>query len=655
MKAIPGVRRSPEYLEKYGKLIDRCNEWRGSNLAEFKKAVDEFTLAAEKDTIIDAKIESQYLLADYYWQKGDYKESIDLATKVKQFAEKNDKGHWVATCNNLLGINTINNGNYETAIGHLIEALNFYSEANDKRGLASTYVNLGSAYYFLDDYPTALDFFIKSITYSKDDDSKNANATALMNIGNINFRNGDYDKAKDYFLQALERSKHDNNKVGVANCYNNIGISYKMMFDMEPAVKYLMEALELGKQIGNLKIQCVAIYNLGFIELSSKNYKTALKYFKTGFEIAESKDDKYNMVEGYFAFGNYYKDPEIKDFNKALVNLKKAFDLAVEIKSLNILSLIEVSLSEIFEETNDFKTSLEYYKRYHNTKEKIFNETSDKKLKSIETLYKVETALKETENLRNKNAELDRLNEDLKDANTRLHKLNIDKTEFMNIAAHDLKNPLLGIKGVAELLRFDEDLPRDEFDSYLDMIIFSSGNMFQIIKNILNVNLIEEGKLTFHSEKFDVAELINKLILSYNLPANNKNIKINYNNKLSEKFLKTDKHLIYQVLDNLISNALKYSPQQSEICVNAYNDDKKTKLIFEVVDKGPGFSEEDKTKLFGKFSKLSAQPTGGEQSSGLGLFIVNKLLTILKGEIKLESEQGKGSKFIVTIPLIHQV
>lgn len=655
MKPIPGVRRSPEYLEKYGKLIDRCNEWRGSNLDEFKKAVDEFTLAAEKDTIIDAKIESQYLLADYYWQKGDYKESIDLATKVKKFAEQNDKGHWVATCNNLLGINTINNGNYETAIGHLIEALNFYSEANDRRGLASTYVNLGSAYYFLDDYPTALDFFIKSITYSKDDDSKNANATALMNIGNINFRNGDYDKAKDYFLQALERSRYDNNKVGVANCYNNIGISYKMMYDMEPAVKYLTEALDLGKQIGNLKIQCVAIYNLGFIELSAKNYDTALTYFERGFEIAESKDDKYNMVEGYFAFGNYYKDPDIKQLDKALEYLKKAFDLAVEIKSLNILSLIEVSLSEIFEETNDFKTSLDYYKRYHNTKEKIFNETSDKKLKSIETLYKVETALKETENLRNKNAELDRLNENLKDVNTRLHKLNIEKTEFMNIAAHDLKNPLLGIKGVAELLRFDEDLPRDEFDSYLDMIIFSSGNMFQIIKNILNVNLIEEGKLTFHSEKFDVSELLKKLILSYNLPANNKNIKINYNNKLSEKLLKTDRHLIYQVLDNLISNAVKYSPQQSEICINAYNDDKKTKLIFEVVDNGPGFSEEDKTKLFGKFSKLSAQPTGGEQSSGLGLFIVNKLLTILKGEIQLESEKGKGSKFIVTIPLIHQV
>lgn len=653
MKAIPGVRRSPEYLEKYGKLIDRCNEWRGSNLAEFKKAVDEFTVAAKNDDIIDAKIESQYLLADYYWQKGDYKESIALTTKVKEFAQKHNKGHWVAICNNLLGINTINNGNYEVAIGHLIEALNFYSDTNDKRGLASTYVNLGSAYYFLDDYPTALDFFIKSVTYSDDDDSKSANATALMNIGNINFRNGDYAKAKDYFLQALERSRYDNNKVGVANCYNNIGISYKMLYDMEPAVKYLTEAHELGEQIGNLKIQCVAIYNLGFIELSSKNYDTALKYFERGFEIAESKDDKYNMVEGYFAFGNYYKDPDIKQLDKALENFKKAFELAVEIKSLNILSLIEVSMSEIFEETNDFKTSLEYYKRYHNTKEKIFNETSDKKLKSIETLYKVETALKETENLRNQNAELDRLNEDLKDANTRLHKLNIEKTEFMNIAAHDLKNPLLGIKGVAELLRFDEDLPRDEFDSYLDMIIFSSGNMFQIIKNILNVNLIEEGKLTFHFEKFDVAELINKLILSYNLPANNKNIKINYCNNLSDKILKSDKHLIYQVFDNLISNALKYSPQQSEICIKAYNDDKKSKLIFEVVDNGPGFSQEDKTKLFGKFSKLSAQPTGGEQSSGLGLFIVNKLLTILKGEVTLESEKGKGSKFIITLPLVY--
>ncbi|HEX2788087.1 MAG TPA: tetratricopeptide repeat-containing sensor histidine kinase [Ignavibacteria bacterium] len=653
MKEIAGVKRTPEYMEKYGALVRRADEARGVNPEEFKKVADEFMDAAKKSGDVDVRIEAEYLLADYYWQKNDFKESIDLITKTKSLAFKNKRFHWVASCNNLLGINYINKGDYETAINHLVDALNFYLKVNDRRGLIGSYGNLGTAYYFLDDYPTALDFFIKSVNYSKDADSGNSGATALMNIGNINFRNEDYNQAIDYYTQALQKSSLDNNKIGIANCLNNIGICYKMMNQMGFAVKYLKDALDIGVEISNLKIQSVAIFNLGFIELTAQNYKVAKEYFEKGLSIAESKEDKYNMVEGYFALGSYFKDPEINDTENALIYFKKAFELAVEIKAMNILSKIEVALSEIFESKEDYKTSLEYYKRYHNTKEKMFNETSDKKLKSLQTLYKVESALKETESLRNKNAELDKLNEDLTYANNRLHKLNLDKTEFMNIAAHDLKNPLLGIKGVAELLRFDEDLAKDEFDSYLDMIIFSSGNMFQIIKNILNVNLIEEGKIDFHSEKFDVAELINKLIISYNLPASNKSININFENKLTEKILQSDRHLIYQVFDNLISNALKYSPHNSLVNVNVYNDKSSTRLVFEVEDKGPGFSEEDKTKIFGKFSKLSAQPTGGEQSSGLGLFIVNKLLNILNGDITLESEKGKGSKFIVTIPLSH--
>lgn len=655
MKEIAGLKRSPEYIEKFGDLVKRASEARGINPEAFKIVADEFMKAADESGDIEAKIEAEYLLADYYWQKNDFKKSIDLITKTKEFAGKNKKFYWVASCNNLLGISHINKGNYETAITHLVEALNFYIKMNDMEGLISSYGNLGTAYYFLDDYPTALDFFIKSVNYSKAFAKDGAGATALMNIGNINFRNGDYVQAIEYYKQSHEKNIINNNRLGIANCLNNIGICYKMTDQPDIAAKYLKDALNLGKEIDNLKIQAVAIFNLGFIDLSALNFESSKKYFEQGLEIAESKEDKYNMVEGYFALGSYYKDPGINDRAKSLIYFKKAFDLAAEIKAMNILSKIEVGLSELFEADGDYKTSLDYYKRYHNTKEKIFNETSDKKVQSLQTLYKVESALKETESLRIKNIELDNLNEELKDANTRLQKLNIDKTEFMNIAAHDLKNPLLGIKGVAELLRFDEDLPSEEFNSYLDMIIYSSGNMFQIIKNILNVNIIEEGKINVHVEKFDVSELINKLVLSYSLPASNKNIKINFEDKLTEKKISSDKHLIYQIFDNLISNAIKYSPQRSTVDISVSNNDAKTYMLFEVTDKGSGFSVEDKTKLFQKFSKLSAQPTGGEQSSGLGLFIVNKLLTVLNGEIKLESEKGKGSKFIIKVPLTHQV
>jgi signal transduction histidine kinase len=110
-------------------------------------------------------------------------------------------------------------------------------------------------------------------------------------------------------------------------------------------------------------------------------------------------------------------------------------------------------------------------------------------------------------------------------------------------------------------------------------------------------------------------------------------------------YLQTDQTLLTQIIDNILSNAIKFSPADKEIFIELMR--RGDRIIIKVKDQGPGFTDRDKEKLFGKFAKLSARPTGGEHSTGLGLSIVKKLVEILGGSISVESEAGHGAEFIL--------
>ncbi len=231
---------------------------------------------------------------------------------------------------------------------------------------------------------------------------------------------------------------------------------------------------------------------------------------------------------------------------------------------------------------------------------------------------------------------------------TQLKKLNQDKNEFLSIAAHDLKNPINTITMLGKVLRDTEDLTKDEIKEFADDLITSSTKMFHLISELLDVNAIEEGKIVMHKEEVNLDSAIKSTIMHYDLHAKEKNIKILYNNGAQFNYAIADENAILQILDNLVSNAVKYSPFDKTVTLNLFNTDKR--ICFSVTDQGQGFTDKDKEKLFTKFAKLSTRPTNNENSTGLGLSIVKRYVDANDGNINLESEPGKGSTFIVALP-----
>lgn len=234
--------------------------------------------------------------------------------------------------------------------------------------------------------------------------------------------------------------------------------------------------------------------------------------------------------------------------------------------------------------------------------------------------------------------------------NEYLKQLNQDKNDFLGIAAHDLKNPLSGILGLAEIMQSSaEELSPQEILEYSTMIKESSEKMFQIIINLLDVNAIETGKMSITMEKVDVLPILNSLIKSYTNHLKNKQLALHFQPTELNYVAMVDKNIVQQILDNLLSNAIKYSPLGKNIYVRIqYLENKR--LQIEIQDEGQGLSNADQEKLFGKFTRLSTKPTAGEHSTGLGLFIVKKLVTAMNGSVWCKSELNQGATFIVTFP-----
>jgi signal transduction histidine kinase len=232
---------------------------------------------------------------------------------------------------------------------------------------------------------------------------------------------------------------------------------------------------------------------------------------------------------------------------------------------------------------------------------------------------------------------------------------NAEKNEFLGIVAHDLKNPLTTIQLAARMMqKTAPELGVEDVRELSGDILTSSNRMFDLITNLLDVNRLEQNTIRFDELAFDIMPLVERTISHYNDIASAKTLVLHCQTKEPSISALADESATMQVLDNIVSNAVKYSPQGKNIYVSVGKEslDNGTQIVqIAIRDEGPGISEEDMTKLFGKFARLTAKPTGGEHSTGLGLSIVKKIVEAMNGRVYCQSRLGEGATFIVELPV----
>lgn len=243
-----------------------------------------------------------------------------------------------------------------------------------------------------------------------------------------------------------------------------------------------------------------------------------------------------------------------------------------------------------------------------------------------------------------------KLEERVEQRTQELVEMNHDKDEILSIAAHDLRNPLGGILLQSALVKmFYEKGKHQQAQERIADIEKTVQRMNDIITNLLNSHSLEIGKYPFEFEEYECEDILTMITDTFAAQAQHKGIQI-HTHYANSSIAYVDKQAFREVIENLLSNAVKYSPHDKNIYVTIETTPAET-LQIKVKDEGPGISTEDQKRLFGKFVRLSAKPTGSESSSGLGLSIVKKITELMHGHIRCESTIGEGATFIVEFPV----
>lgn len=235
--------------------------------------------------------------------------------------------------------------------------------------------------------------------------------------------------------------------------------------------------------------------------------------------------------------------------------------------------------------------------------------------------------------------------------NERLNQINQEKNDFIATIVHDLKNPVYNISLLAKTIRTEQNISREDIEEFAKDIELSSNKVLSLVSTILDLASFENNK----EVKFEAININETITIATTLQkesAKRKNITLNLKHTDQNIDLVTDRKAFINIFDNLLSNAIKYSPFDSEVKIQCFIKDDNNKLQIDIIDQGPGISHEDQKKMFGKFARLSAKPTGDETSSGLGLYSVKMYAELINAEILLDSELGKGSTFSIVLPYL---
>ncbi|HXJ61711.1 MAG TPA: hybrid sensor histidine kinase/response regulator [Verrucomicrobiae bacterium] len=236
----------------------------------------------------------------------------------------------------------------------------------------------------------------------------------------------------------------------------------------------------------------------------------------------------------------------------------------------------------------------------------------------------------------------------LKSARDRLRRLAEDKDELLGILAHDLKGHLGGMHVSAQLLCESVGEKVDGRSRQLaDNILHSSGQLLGFVKEFL-ANAAADHSAVLKPARLNLGEIASAAARQYQESARRKQIEIRTDLQVEHPVVLADSTALNQVLDNLISNALKFSPPGK--CIQLSLRTEPTHVECTIQDQGPGFTAEDQKRMFRRYGRLSARPTSGEPSTGLGLSIVRKLVEAMNGEVRCESRPGAGAAFTVRLP-----
>lgn len=577
----------------------------------------------------------------------------------------------------------------DSAIHYAELGLVLSRELNYLNGINHSLNYLGIAYRNQSNYSKALALFFEALKSSELSKDLQEISYTLINIGNIYIFQTNYTGAIDYFQRALENAKMIENQNIMAYCYLNIGRSLVGLEQYEEAEENYKKVHQIRSKMNDMEGIVIANVDLAELYIKQNAPNKALKLLLRNLENIERLNHTSTLSLSYINIARCYL------MNKDLVNAKSYIEKSMKLNKSHGLKNNETLalqlLSEILEQSKDYNQALAYFKLYVASKDSIFNEENTRKIESLHAQYQNEKAEVETKFLREQtrlneviikrqqtiialaivacllfltiaivafwssnerkklNAQIASQREQAYRHNNDLIDINNEKNNLIRILSHDLRAPINNIKGLTEIHQSEHKDFGESENQTLNLIKSESDRILSMISKILNVEALNVENSKKNAEEVNITQVLDDTVASFSSTAKKKQIEIAENYPKEDLIILGDKVHLHQVLENLVSNALKFSEPKTTLTLGLEVVGRVVQIYVE--DQGPGLTADDKAKIFKKFQTLSAKPTANEVSTGLGLSIVKKYVEQMKGKIWYESELGKGTKFIVQFAL----
>ncbi|ESU22247.1 signal transduction histidine kinase [Flavobacterium enshiense DK69] len=570
----------------------------------------------------------------------------------------------------------------------LIAKLNCFSQEKNAT------INVDSVPYYLEvsnfhkssfDYDKALLYARKARRYAIKNKLQRELADSHLSIGSIYNELDRQDEAIENYIRSITIYNDLEASSNSAFCYYSLGTSYLRKNNLNLADNYFNKALAEYKTVNVPEATDLIELQKGIIEKRKSNTKEAIKKFNAIIAKGSLETVPDAKVEAYFELAEIDAKPNPQS---AIINLEKAYEISKEGANTNQKLRILKRLSTLYESTDNIVKAHNYLKKLNVLRDSIFNirtKTTDvpayeryiamEQLKSIDKTNRENKAQEKSIkfsklisilsialisilsllslSLYKNNIIRTKTNQLLKDKNQELEiekekaeRASKARAEFLSTVSHELRTPLNAINGITHILI--EDNPKPTQMNYLNSLKFSGNYLLTFINDILEINRVESDAVEVENIDFDLRDLLENIVGSFSEIANkNKTV---YHLEIDEKIPSTligDPTKLSQIFINLINNAIKFTTN-GNVWVSATIKKEKTnsvKIHFEVRDTGIGIPKDRLNTIFDSFTQGSVEINRKYGGTGLGLAIVKRLVALLGGKIKLESEEGKGSRF----------
>ena len=572
----------------------------------------------------------------------DSQKSLDFATRALELSKKIKFTKGTANSYTAIAEVSLVKAHYEKALENYLAALSFFTQANDFEGIANTSNNLGNVYKHTGDYKQAIYF---------------------------------YDKA-------FQLNKQLHNVKAIADNYSNIGYIYILQDSVDKGLSHLIVALMIVDSIGNLQEKIHLLNGIGNGYLKLKNYPYALKNFRQASEFSEKLGNNYSLAQSYINIANVYY--LTKYYTPALKNALNGREIALKENYLSLLQNVNLVLSQIYAAVGNYETAYKYHIQYKSVSDSVSNNEKAKQLAEVMAKYDLENMEKENQLLRLKDKEnkakiqknniivlvsvgltiifilliglllfvnrrVKALNRKLTTQGEELKTLNNQKDKFFSFVVHNLSNPFNTIFGFSELLiKYADQKDINKLVRYSRYIFESSTGIKQILSNLLEWTRLQKKNYEYNPSGIELESLIHDTLELNSKIAVQNEITLKYESS-GINYAFADRQMVYTILQNLISNAIKFTPKHGRVTVSVSYTGRFVEIS--VADTGPGLSDDDISRLF-KINVLpSSVNTMSSKGSGMGLILCKELVNRNGGEIKVESITGKGSTFKFTLPI----